>query len=72
MFQCLDYVLLIVIAWENKNDRNGTVGSEVSIFGHFHHTKPSGHQVVTKWSPSGHQEGDGIASKKFYLAIAGE
>ena len=22
-----------------KNDRNRTVGSEVSIFGHFHHTR---------------------------------
>ena len=31
-----------------KNYLDRTIGSEVSIFGHFHHTKPSGHQVVTK------------------------
>ena len=31
---------------KNKNYDRGS--SEVSIFGHFHHTKPSGHQVVTK------------------------
>ena len=52
-----------------KNYPDQTVGSEVSMVGHFHHTKhvsmpslgpadtvgKSGHQVVTKWSPTGHQ-----------------
>ena len=52
-----------------KNYPDQTVGSEVSMVGHFHHTKhvsmpslgpadtvgKSGHQVVTNRSPSGHQ-----------------